>query len=217
MKDFSDHPTPPANAWNSCQTRRSLLGRLKDWDDERSWQEFYDTYGRLIYNVAMKAGLSDAEAQDVMQETILAVAKKMKDFQYDPALGSFKGFLLQLTGWKIKRQLARRGSSQASAGAADTNASDVTDSVIDPDGLRDLNALWDHEWKQNLIDAACARVRSRVNPAHFQAFHLAAVEHKPASEVARFLGISVGQVYLAKHRVARLMKKELERLEKTWE
>ena len=68
-------------------TRRSLLGRLKNWDDLASWQEFFDTYARLIHRVAVKAGLNDAEAQDVVQETIIIVARKIPGFKYDPALG----------------------------------------------------------------------------------------------------------------------------------
>ncbi len=62
----------------SLSTRWSLLTRLKNWDDQESWKEFFDTYWRLIYNVAIKAGLSDAEAQDVVQETVLTVAEKLR-------------------------------------------------------------------------------------------------------------------------------------------
>ena len=72
-------------------TRHSLLTRLKNWDDSVGWKLFFDTYWRIIYGTAIKAGLSDAEAQDVVQETIIAVAKKMNEFKYDPAIGSFKG------------------------------------------------------------------------------------------------------------------------------
>jgi RNA polymerase sigma-70 factor (ECF subfamily) len=54
-----------------------LLVRLKDWGDQKSWQDFFDTYWRLIHSVAIKAGLSEAEAQDVVQETVLTVAKKL--------------------------------------------------------------------------------------------------------------------------------------------
>src|SRR5262245_3171643 len=75
-------------------TRWSLLSRLKNWDDQESWQEFFDTYWRLIYSVAVKAGLSDVEAQDVVQETVITVAKKLEQFKTDPAHGSFKGWLL---------------------------------------------------------------------------------------------------------------------------
>src|SRR6185295_19341664 len=89
-------------------TRQSLLSRLKDWGDQESWKEFFDTYWKLIYSAALKSGLTDAEAQDVVQETVLSVAKKMPDFTYDPAVGSFKRWLLQLTGWRIYRQLQKR-------------------------------------------------------------------------------------------------------------
>src|SRR5689334_22221633 len=88
-------------------TRSTLLSRLKDWDDHASWKDFFDTYWKLIYATAIKSGLSDAEAQDVVQDTVVSVAKKMQEFKYDPALGSFKGWLLQLTRWRILNQLKK--------------------------------------------------------------------------------------------------------------
>ena len=56
-------------------TRHSLLSRLKDWNDQESWRVFFDTYWKLIYHAAVKAGLSDAEAQDVVQDTVISVMK----------------------------------------------------------------------------------------------------------------------------------------------
>src|SRR5262245_26498265 len=90
-------------------TRASLLERLKNWEDKESWREFFAIYWRLIYSTATKAGLSDAEAQDVVQETIITVAKKMPGFKYDPAIGSFKSWLLHTTRWKITDQFRKRG------------------------------------------------------------------------------------------------------------
>src|SRR2546422_4185516 len=89
-------------------TRRSLLSRLKNWNDQASWKEFFDTYGRLIYRVATKAGLTDAEAQDVVQETVIVVARKIPGFKYDPALGSFKSWLMLITRRRIEKQLKKR-------------------------------------------------------------------------------------------------------------
>src|SRR3954453_4758436 len=89
-------------------TRQSLLDRLKDWQNEESWKVFFDTYWKLIYSAAAKAGLSDAEAQDVVQETVISVYKSLPDFEYDPKLGSFKGWLLKLTRWRIIDQLRKR-------------------------------------------------------------------------------------------------------------
>jgi RNA polymerase sigma-70 factor (ECF subfamily) len=88
MTDESDEFLP---------TRVSLLGRLKDWGDQQSWQDFCDTYHRLIHSVALKAGLTQDEAQDVVQETVLTVAKKAGDFRADRAKGSFKGWLMVIT------------------------------------------------------------------------------------------------------------------------
>ena len=81
-------------------TRHSLLNRLKDWGDQASWQDFFDTYWRLIYNVAVKAGLTDTEAQEVVQETVISVAKKISEFKTDPAHGSFSAWLMRLTRWR---------------------------------------------------------------------------------------------------------------------
>src|SRR2546430_16504207 len=89
-------------------TRESLLSRLKDWEDRESWQDFYDTYWKLIYGMARKAGLSDAEAQEIVQETVISVARKIEGFKYDPTVCSFKTWMLQLTRWRIINQLKKR-------------------------------------------------------------------------------------------------------------
>src|SRR2546423_141508 len=88
-------------------TRQSLLSRLKDWEDRESWQDFFDTYWRLIYGVARKAGLSDAEAHDIVQETVISVSRKIEGFRYDPKVCSFKSWMLQLTRWRIINQFKR--------------------------------------------------------------------------------------------------------------
>src|SRR5947209_7230393 len=85
----------------SIATRETLLQRLKGIDDHASWQDFFDTYWRLIYSVAIKAGLSQDEAHDVVQDTIISVARNMPGFHYEPAKCTFKTWLLNLTRWRI--------------------------------------------------------------------------------------------------------------------
>src|SRR6266568_6792262 len=94
-------------------TRHSLLRRMKDWEDQASWQEFFNLYWKLIYGVAIKAGLNDAEAQDVVQETVLAVAKNLKGFEVGRDRGSFKSWLLQTTRWRIADQFRKRSPASA--------------------------------------------------------------------------------------------------------
>src|SRR5207248_6656651 len=89
-------------------TRRSLVDRLENREDQKSWHDFFETYWRLIYSVASKAGLNDAEAQDVVQETVITVVKNIGGLKYDPKAGSFKGWLLHITRWRIADQFRKR-------------------------------------------------------------------------------------------------------------
>ena len=205
-------------------TRRSLLSRLKNWDDQESWREFFDTYAKLIYRVAAKAGLTDAESQDVVQETMLVVARKLPAFKYDPALGSFKSWLLLITRRRIEKQLKKRmpvkvgqaSGFSKSGGTPDLRCDDTkhtatVERVPDPKGF-DLEAAWDVEWEKNLSDAALARVKGQLKPKQFQMFDLYALKEWPVKDVARALGVSTTHVYVNKHRVATLLKRELRNL-----
>src|SRR5262245_22882659 len=91
-------------------TRQSLLARLSQWNDQESWQVFFDTYWKLIYRTAKQAGLSEHEAEEAVQETIISVARQMPDFKYRPSRwgGSFKQWLLRLTKWRIGDQFRKR-------------------------------------------------------------------------------------------------------------
>jgi RNA polymerase sigma factor (sigma-70 family) len=196
-------------------TRSSLLERLKDLDDAESWRDFYNAYWKLIYNTAIKAGLIDAEAQDVVQETVRSVAKKMHDFKYDPALGSFKGWLLQLTRWRILNELKRRQPGlRAGISSADDTAQTLTmERIADPASMN-VDAYWDGEWQKNLIDAAIENIKQNVNPKQYEMFYLHVVKKLSAAKVAASLEVNRAQIYLAKHRVSILVKREVRRLEK---
>jgi len=195
-------------------TRHSLLSRLKDWDDQESWRDFFNTYWKLIYSAAIKAGLSDAEAQDVVQETIVTVTKKIKDLKYDPALGSFKGWLRTVTRSRIVDHYRKRPPQKRSADhSQDTNQRTATvDRLPDPASL-DLDQVWETEWQKNLMDAALARVKRQVNPKHYQIFDLHVVRGMPVEQVTTILGVSRAQVYMAKQRISRELKKNVQYLE----
>ncbi len=195
-------------------TRRSLVDRLENWNDRKHWQEFFDAYWKLIYSAARKSGLTDAEAQEVVQETVITVAKKIGKLRYDPAVGSFKGWLLHITRWRIADQFRKRrpGQSQRSAFPSDRTTATI-ERVPDANAV-DLDALWEREWQDNLLAAAMDRVKKKVDPKQFQIFDCYVRKDWPAQKVATELSVSVGQVYLARHRVTALLKKEARALAK---
>jgi RNA polymerase sigma-70 factor (ECF subfamily) len=194
-------------------TRASLLHRLKDWQDQSSWQDFFDTYWKLIYGVARKSGLSDAEAQDVVQITLAAVAKHMPTFQYDPAIGSFKSWLLIKTRWCIIDQFRKRGPFAEHRPISSRTGTGTVERVADPAGQA-LDAIWEVEWEKNLLNAAVTSVKRHIDPQKYQIFDFYVNKDWPPSKVAARFGVSVDQVYLIKHRVTETIRAEVKRLER---
>lgn len=195
-------------------TRKSLIARLENWEDQKTWDEFYQTYWRLIYAVAIKAGLRSEEAFDCVQETILSIAKQSKKNLYDPDQGSFKTWLMNMTRWRINDQFRKRKKDTAMTGGEweDDRKTAVIDRIEDPNGDI-LSRLWDTEWKKGIADAALARVKAQVAPKQYQIFDYYVVRQMDAGEVQNKLRVSMAQVYLAKHRVGGVLKKELAKLE----
>lgn len=195
-------------------TRATLIKRLKNWEDQKSWQEFFDTYWKLIYGVAIKRGLTKNEAQDVVQETMFCVAKQMANFNYDPALGSFKGWLLNLTRWRIADQLRKRKNHfehEPITNEPDTETHPANNHV-DP-ASHQLDVIWNDEWEKNLLGAAMAKVKRRLDPAKFQIFDFYANKNWEPEKVAEAFSVPIDQVYLAKHRVTEMLKEEVKRIE----
>ena len=201
---------------NSLLTRRSLLSRCKDLDDNESWRDFFETYWRLIYNFARKQELTDVEAQEVVQETVIKIAKKMPGFQYDPAKGSFRSWLLHTAQWKIRDQQRKRlrqfVSLEAEAeGDGQPSLLEVTADSTAPD----LAAVWEKDYEQHMLEQALKSVRQKVNAKHYQIFDLYVRKEWPVEKVAKTLNISRARIYLAKHRVSEALRKEICRLEKS--
>lgn len=201
-----------------AKTRKSLIARLDNWEDQRTWDEFYQTYWRLIYAVAIKAGLRSEEAFDCVQETILSIAKQSKKQLYDPEQGSFKTWLMNMTRWRINDQFRKRKKDTAMIEGewADDRKTAVIDRVEDPNGDV-LERLWDVEWKQGIADAALSRVKAQVSPKQYQIFDYYVIRQWDADKVQKKLSVSMAQVYLAKHRVGAVLKKELAKLEEETE
>jgi len=206
------------------------LDRLKEPGDDAGWEEFHRTYHGLLVGVARRAGLNENEAQEAMQDTLIAVARKMPEFRYQRGKDSFKGWLLQIMRWKITDQFRKRATEaerrltvedHSSEGRSDAGSSDAGKAarvatlaeISDP--ALNLDVIWDAEWQRHLLARALARVKRQVKPEQYAIYHLYVIEERPVAEVRHTLAVSVAQVYLAKHRVSAALKKELQRLKKT--
>ena len=213
---MSARPAAPQSESDPNATRSSLLHRLRDWGDQEGWREFFDTYWKLIYAVAIKAGLSDAEAHDVVQETVVAVARQMKEQGFDRQRSSFRNWLCLITRRRIIDHLRVRKPDQRGPGdRADASTDTGTDPlhrVPDP-GVVDLEAIWAEEWQKNLVDIAIERIKGRVSTKQFQIFDLYVLKNVSLRQVSETLHVSATLVYVTKHRVSALVKREVRRLE----
>jgi len=218
MDDATDG-TPQKAKEAYAKTRRSLIEKLADWEDQKTWDEFYQTYWRLIFSVSMKAGLGNDEAFDVVQETVLSVAKQWKKGQtYDPGKGSFKGWLMNITRWRISDQFRKKqrnpaafSQSGGTPGGDGDERNTATIGRIEDEKQGDvLERIWEHEWRSNLSEVAIERVKKQVSPKQFQIFDAYVIKGWDAEKVRSQIGVSASQVYLAKHRVGGLIKKEIE-------
>ena len=205
---------------SSIQTRPSLLNRLKAGDDTGSWQDFYRIYGKLVRDFAIQAGLTDTEADEVVQETAIAMAHHLQNFHYDPQVCRFKTFLLNQVSWRIKDQLKKRkkesdriGSPSLAASGDDTARSAIINRVPDPAAV-DLDSLFESEWRKNLFAVALDRVKEQFSLKQFQVFDLLVLKEWSARDVAKSLGLGLANVYVTRHRIAAAIKRETGRLEK---
>ena len=187
-------------------TKASLLGRLKNSKDQASWQEFFDTYSSLIYGVARKAGLSGDGAKDVLEATMDSVAELLPTFKYDPELGSFKSWLQRIIRLQIISHTLKRRPSHG----APSRETTVVES--DPSG-KTLDQLLESEWKTNLLNAAVANVKRRLDPKKYQIYDLQANKQLAPEKIAPLMGMSVNEITAAKQDIAEMIQAEVKRLE----
>ncbi len=195
------------------RTRASLLERLKNVDDHIGWRDFFDTYWGLIYRFAVGRGLSDDEAIEVSQETIIIVARKIGAFTYDPKMGRFSSWLFAITNNRVRKvyDKRKRGSRAcAQIGYGEDGVADLDD-LLDP-ATAHPDRLWEDEWERNALAVATDRAKRRVNPADYQPFDYYELQGHTPEKTAEHLGCKIKTVHSAKHRVVAVIKEELERL-----
>jgi RNA polymerase sigma-70 factor (ECF subfamily) len=191
------------------QTSPTLLGRLRFAPgDQTAWNAFVLRYGRKIYGWGLCWGLQEADAEDVTQNVLLRLTHALRDFRYDPQVGSFRAWLRTLTRRTWQDFLKTR--QHVEAGTGDSRAQDRLESIEAGD---DLVRRLEEEFDLELVEEANARVRLRVAEHTWRAYQLLTADGLPAAEVARHLEVQIGVVYVAKNKVLTMLREEIEKLE----
>ena len=193
------------------RTSATLLWRLRDLNDVEAWNDFVDRYTPRIVSWCRRHHLQDSDIADVTQEVLRKLVTALRTFQHDPNKGSFRGWLKTVVHNTI-RDLQEEWN-RGTRGEGSDSAHEWVAELADPSALADLTAELEAEAERELVRQAEYQVQLRVKPATWQAYEQTAVQQLSANEVAQALGMTVAEVYVAKSRVLKLLREEVQHLE----
>lgn len=185
-----DRPSPP-------ETRASLVLRLRDAADVAAWDEFTAVYGPLVYRLALRQGLQAADADDVVQQVFVAIAQSVHQWLEKPQRGRFRGWLLTIARNISIKTLTRR--PRGGVGRGGDPGLESLQELAAPDG--DVSSQFDMEYRREVYRWAAEKVRASVASTTWQAFQLTHIEGVSIADAAKRLGMSVGNIYIARSRV----------------
>ena len=189
-------------------TSITLLERLQNNPgDPRAWSLFVERYQPRIRQWCLNWGMQDCDADDVTQEVLLKLLDAIRKFHYDPAR-SFRAWLKTVTQHALSDFVATRRKHPGQIAA-------TIDLIAESDDARtDLERQLEDAYDAELLELAMNRVKERVKPATFQAFQLTVMEGNSGADAARILEMPVAHVFVAKHRVQKMLQDEVRILRK---
>jgi RNA polymerase sigma-70 factor (ECF subfamily) len=188
-------------------TRDSLILRLRDPADAAAWREFVSLYEPLVYKLACRKGLQDADARDLCQEVFVAVARAVHRWDPDPACGSFRGWLSRIARNLIVNFLTRQHQPR---GTGATSVQELLEAQpsLDPSAT----ALFEAEYRRRVFHWAAEEIQKEFTPASWQAFWRTTIDGRTPQVVASELGLSVGAVYIARSRILARLRQRVEQI-----
>lgn len=196
------------------RTRSSLLARVKDLEDSRSWDEFFHTYERLVRGLARRRGLRDHEAEEVAQEVFKRVAQTIHRFERVPRPGAFRKWLGRLTRWRADDKLRERARAPFESYSSDPDRTATIERVPAPP---DPDLEFEQETREHLLATLFKRLEPRIPPKHLQIFQMLVLDGVPAERVGALFGMRTSHVYVLKHRITQRMREEVQRLPLDWQ
>ena len=192
------------SAW---KTSASLLIRIRDQSDEKSWEDFVFYYRPFIYNVVRGMNIPHHDAEEIVQMVLLKSWNKLPKFEYDRGKGRFRGWLCMVTGNTVKDFLRKRKISLEDLGTEDQIENQSLHHTEDPE----IEKIAEREWRRYISRLAWETVSKKFKPQVTQAF-LMAIQSQPVEEIVKTLGIAESTVYVYKCRVQKELRKEIIRL-----
>jgi RNA polymerase sigma-70 factor (ECF subfamily) len=182
-------------------TSASLLERLRTVGDAAAWTRFVQLYTPLLYHWAVRSGLNNHDAGDLVQDVLTSLLEQFPQFRYDPKR-RFRGWLWTVTMNRV-RERKRRAKSQAAHSGRNAISAEGPDTVAE---------FAEEEYRRYLANRALQLMKSDFEPASWQIFWEHVVNARPAPEIARECKTTVGAVYAIKSRILARLRAELEGL-----
>lgn len=192
------------------ETRASLILRLQNAADVAAWDEFVEIYGPVIFRAATRRGFQQADADNLVQEVLLAVAQSVSKWLDREDRGSFRHWLLSLARNYSVDMLTRKPTRSLG-----NDGSEARRLLNDIPAADDIASLIDLEYRRSVFQWAARHVRASVNESTWQAFWLTHIEGLSAEQAANKLSIRVGNVYLGRSRVMASIKELVSQYEES--
>lgn len=193
------------------ETRASLLLRLPNASDLVAWDEFVNLYSPCVVRVVTRAGLQQADAENVLQEVLLRVAKSIELWLNRTERGGFRPWLLRIAKNETVNLLTRKATRPFEFAGNSVGAN--LELLVDDHG--DLATSIDLEYEKEVFLWAAEQVRESVSPHTWQAFWLSHVDGLSIEEVSNRLNLQIANVYFARSRVMKRLKQIVQEFEAT--
>ena len=190
-------------------TRQTLIQRLKDPKDDAAWADFYQFYWEIISGWARRQGCTRTQAQDIFQETMICLLRRMQSFDYDPARGSFKAFLKSIVRSRVIDYFRKEGRYVAAS--VDDEGNDQIGRLRDEDAGSSSGPELseDRIWVKSILNQALRQAYKKIDQVTYKSFCLYVLDGLPVEEVSRRLdNLRPGTIYQQKSRFLKLVEKE---------
>jgi RNA polymerase sigma-70 factor (ECF subfamily) len=185
-------------------TSASLLERLRGGRDSDAWGRVLDIYGPLIRNWAGRLNVRGADADDLVQEVLAVVVRRLPEFVHPERPGAFRGWLRAIAANCARDVWRARKLAPAAPGGTDFGG--YLARLEDP--ADPLSREWDREHDLFVTRRLLDRLRAEFEPRTWDLFRRFVLDDAPATEVAAEFGTTPNAVYIAKSRVLARLREE---------